>query len=94
MYEESRVKVEVLQVWGLSTRDTEVAFKLECNLGDKSGGKNFFLRGIQGEVSRPVWNRDYFYLNGLVQQVGALTNIVGFQMKFFSLMQCCVSNNI
>jgi len=47
----------------------QVAARLERTHGDKSGGKTFFLRGIQGEVTRPVWNRDYFYLNGLVQQV-------------------------
>ena len=46
-----------------------IAFRLQSTLGDKSGQKTFFLRGIQGEVSRPVWNRDYFYLNGLVQQI-------------------------
>jgi hypothetical protein len=45
------------------------AFSLEVRLGDKPPGKTTFLKGIQGEVSRPVWNRDYFYLNAKVQQV-------------------------
>ena len=45
------------------------AFTLDHSLGDKSSGKNYYLRGIQGQVSSPVWNRDYFYLNGKVQEV-------------------------
>ena len=45
------------------------AFKLDETQGDKSSGKTFYLRGIQGQVSRPVWNRDYFYLNGKIQEV-------------------------
>ena len=60
------------------------AFRLDETLGDKSSGKTFYLRGIQGQVfegscydrfnlsvqvSRPVWNRDYFYLNGKIQEV-------------------------
>jgi hypothetical protein len=45
------------------------AFSLEVRLGDKPPGTTTFLKGIQGEVSRPVWNRDYFYLNAKVQQV-------------------------
>jgi len=45
------------------------AFKLDETLGDKSSEKAFYLRGIQGQVSRPVWNRDYFYLNGKIQEV-------------------------
>ena len=47
----------------------KVGFKLEQTLGDKSSGRTLYLRGVQGEVSRPVWNRDYIYLNGLIQQV-------------------------
>lgn len=45
------------------------AFRLEVRLGDRPAGKTSFLKGIQGEVSRPAWNRDYFYLNAKVQQV-------------------------
>ena len=45
------------------------AFSLEQRLGDRPRGKTIFIKGIQGEVSRPVWNRDYFYLNAKVQQV-------------------------
>ena len=48
-------------------------FRIEKTQGDKSGGRTYFMRGIQGEVCRPVWNRDYLYLLGLVQQV--LTNL-------------------
>jgi len=47
----------------------KTAFSLDESLGDKSSGKTFYLRGIQGQVSHPVWNRDYFYLNGKIQQV-------------------------
>jgi len=47
----------------------KTAFKLDETLGDKSSGRTFFLRGIQGQVSHPVWNRDYFYLNGKIQEV-------------------------
>jgi len=46
-----------------------VAFRIEKTQGDKSGGRTYFMRGIQGEVCRPVWNRDYLYLLGLVQQI-------------------------
>ena len=47
----------------------KAAFQLDETLGDKSSGKTFYLRGIQGQVSRPVWNRDYFYLNGKIQEI-------------------------
>ena len=47
----------------------KTAFKLDDSLGDKSSGKTYYLRGIQGQVSSPVWNRDYFYLNGKIQEV-------------------------
>ena len=47
----------------------KTAFKLDETLGDKSSGRTYFLRGIQGQVSHPVWNRDYFYLNGKIQEV-------------------------
>jgi hypothetical protein len=45
------------------------ADRLEVKLGDRPVGKTIFMKGIQGEVSRPTWNRDYFYLNAKVQQV-------------------------
>ena len=48
--------------------------RIEKTQGDKSGGRTYFMRGIQGEVCRPVWNRDYLYLLGLVQQVP--TNLI------------------
>jgi len=44
------------------------AFQLDETLGDKSSGKTFYLRGIQGRVSRPVWARDYLYLTGKIQE--------------------------
>lgn len=47
----------------------QAAFQLDETLGDKSSGKAFYLRGIQGQVSRPVWSRDYLYLNGKIQEI-------------------------
>jgi len=47
----------------------QTAFCLDESLGDKSSGKTFYLRGIQGRVSRPVWARDYLYLTGKLQEV-------------------------
>jgi len=47
----------------------QTAFSLDETLGDKSSGKTFYLRGIQGRVSRPVWARDYLYLTGKLQEV-------------------------
>ena len=47
----------------------QTAFYLDESLGDKSSGKTFYLRGIQGRVSRPVWARDYLYLTGKLQEV-------------------------
>ena len=47
----------------------KAAFQLDEILGDKSSGKAFYLRGIQGQVSRPVWNRDYIYLTGKIQEI-------------------------
>ncbi len=56
------------------------AFSLEVRLGDKPPGKTTFLKGIQGEVSRPVWNRDYFYLNAKVQQVRKAMPVIVFML--------------
>ena len=58
------------------------AFSLEARLGDKPPGKTAFLKGIQGEVSRPVWDRSYFYLNAKVQQVSQVSS------DWFSMKGC------
>eukprot|EP00088_Acartia_fossae_P056908 TRINITY_DN6635_c0_g2_i1.p1 TRINITY_DN6635_c0_g2~~TRINITY_DN6635_c0_g2_i1.p1 ORF type:complete len:756 (-),score=155.82 TRINITY_DN6635_c0_g2_i1:596-2863(-) len=46
-----------------------VAFQLEVTQGDKSFGKHWYLRGVQGRVCNPVWNRDYFYFTGLINEI-------------------------
>ena len=45
----------------------KTAFKLDESLGDKSSGKTFYLRGIQGQVRKCIimdtGNYDYFVFN-------------------------------
>ena len=37
----------------------KTAFKLDESLGDKSSGKTFYLRGIQGQVRKYILNSQF-----------------------------------
>ena len=40
----------------------KTAFKLDESLGDKSSGKTFYLRGIQGQVRKYIMDSGNYYL--------------------------------
>jgi len=46
-----------------------VAFRLESSQGDKSFRRNMYIRGVQGSVVYPMWNRDYFIFIALIDEV-------------------------
>lgn len=46
-----------------------VAFRLESYQGDKSSRRNLYIRGVQGSVVYPLWNRDYLIFIALIDEV-------------------------
>ncbi len=81
-----------------------MAVEIESSYGDKSAEKTYFIRGVQGKISRPSANRDYTYflakVRAVVRPVVCLTSAVATSRALSTQVQevrehlssCCVQS--